>query len=136
MIVLERPIRFEEVDAAGIVFFAHFYAYAHEAMEHLFDALPGGYVDLITKRKIGFPAVHTEADFKAPLRYGDTARIEAGVAKIGETSCTMRYRFVRAKDGVLAATIDHVTVASDLAAMQKLRLPDDVRAALAAHVLA
>jgi acyl-CoA thioesterase FadM len=80
--------------------------------------------------------VHTEADFKAPLRYGDTARIEAGIAKLGETSCNMRYRVVRARDAVLAATIEHVTVASDLVQMTKLRLPDDVRAALAPHLLA
>jgi len=136
VIAIDRAVRFEEVDAAGIVFFAHFYAYCHEAMERLFDGVPGGYVGLITKRKIGFPAVHTEADFKAPLRYGDTARIEAGIAKLGETSCNMRYRVVRARDAVLAATIEHVTVASDLVQMTKLRLPDDVRAALAPHLLA
>ena len=34
---------FEEVDAAGLLFFAVFAAYAHEAMAALFDGLAGGY---------------------------------------------------------------------------------------------
>ncbi len=36
MIVLEREVRFEDVDPAQIVFFARFLSYAHEAMERFF----------------------------------------------------------------------------------------------------
>ena len=133
MIVYERPVRFEDVDAAGIVFFARFLNYCHEAMERFFGELEGGYVRLITERKIGFPAVHVEADFRAPLRFGDVVRIGVSVAKTGTTSCTFRYDFARAGDGVSVATITHVTVASDLTSLTKLPLPDDVRALAAAH---
>lgn len=133
MFVFERAVRFDEVDAAGIVFFGRFIQYCHEAMERFFDGVPGGYVGLITKRRTGFPAVHLEADWKAPLRYGDAMRIEVTVPRIGTTSCTFRYRFVRASDGVEAAIIDHVTVATALDSMQKQPLPDDCRALLEAH---
>ena len=134
MIVTERPVRFEEVDAAGIVFFGRFFHYCHDAMERLFDGVPGGYVDLITRRRIGFPAVHVEADYKAPLRYGDVARIETSVAKLGTTSCTFRYVFTRAKDGVHVATLEHVTVSSALDTMTKVPHPPDVRALLEEHL--
>ena len=43
MVSLERPIKFEDVDAASIVFFARFLNYAHEAMERFFAPLEGGY---------------------------------------------------------------------------------------------
>lgn len=133
MFVHERAVRFEEVDAAGIVFFGRFLEYCHDAMERFFDGVPGGYVGLITKRRIGFPAVHVEADWRSPLRYGDTMRIEVTVPRVGTSSCTFRYRFTRAGDGAEVATIEHVTVSTALDTMQKLPLPEDCRALLEAH---
>jgi len=134
MIVHERAVRFEEVDAAGIVFFARFLGYCHEAMERFFDGVPGGYVDLITKRRIGFPAVHVDANWKAPLRYGDAMRIEVSVANVGKTSSTFRYRFVRKADSVECAIVEHVTVCSMLDTLQKMPLPDDCRTLLESHL--
>ncbi len=133
MFVHKRAVRFEEVDAAGIVFFGRFFEYCHDAMERFFDGVPGGYVGLIMKRRIGFPAVHAEADWKAPLRYGDAMRIEVTVRRVGTSSCTFRYRFLRASDGVEAAVIEHVTVSTNLDAMTKVPLPADCRALLEAH---
>ena len=134
-VVYERAVRFEEVDAAGIAFFARFFNWCHEAMERFFDGVPGGYVDLIMRRRVGFPAVHLEADWKAPLRYGDVARIETSIVKIGTTSATLRYVLTRTRDGVHAATIDHVTVSTDLDTMSKRPLPDDCRALLEQHLI-
>jgi 4-hydroxybenzoyl-CoA thioesterase len=134
VIVHERAVRFEEVDAAGILFFARYLGFCHDAMERFFDGVPGGYVDLITRRKIGFPAVHVDGDFTAPLRYGDVARISVSVARIGGSSATLSYAMKRAHDDVEAATIKHVVVATDLSTMTKLSLPADVRAHLEAHV--
>ncbi|MFO0672802.1 MAG: acyl-CoA thioesterase [Polyangiaceae bacterium] len=86
MFVYERPVRFEDVDAAGIVFFARFLNYCHEAMEAFFGPLDGGYVRLINERHIGLPAVHLDVDYKAPLRYGDVARIEVTIPHVGRSS--------------------------------------------------
>jgi 4-hydroxybenzoyl-CoA thioesterase len=135
-IVYERPVKFEEVDAAGIAFFARFFNWCHEAMERFFDQLPSGsYVNLIMKRRIGFPAIHLVADWKAPLRYGDVARIETAVVKVGTTSATFRYVLTRVSDGVVAATIEHTTVATNLDTMTKRPLPEDCRKLLEAHVI-
>ena len=135
-VVYERPVQFEAVAAAGIAFFALFFNWCHAAMERFFDALPqGGYVSLIMKRRVGFPAIHLVADWKAPLRYGDVARIETSVVKVGTTSATFRYVLTRVSDGVMAATIEHTTVATDLDTMTKRALPDDCRKLLEAHVI-
>jgi 4-hydroxybenzoyl-CoA thioesterase len=129
----QRAVRFEEVDAAGLVFFAWFFNWCHEAMAHLFDGVPGGYVDLITRRRVGFPAVHVDADWRAPLRYGDVATITISVTQVGTSSATLRYVLTRTSDGAHVATIHHVTVATDLDTMTKRPLPDDCRALLEAH---
>jgi len=128
-----RPVRFDEVDAAGIVFFAKFLAYGHEAMEALFGTLPGAYHGLVVTRRVGFPAVHVEADYRAPLRFGDVMTIAVDVVKVGTTSCTFRYRLSRA-DGTHAATVLHTTVCCDITAVPtKIPFPADVRALLEAH---
>src|SRR5215831_9660029 len=99
----ERPVHFEDVDASGAVFFARVLHYCHEAMEALFSPLDGGYVKLINERKIGLPAVRIEADFTAPLRYGDCAVIDVTAPHVGTTSCTLAYDVRRAADGARVA---------------------------------
>ena len=135
MIIHDRPVHFEDVDVAGIVFFARFFGYCHDAMERFFDDVDGGYVALITKRKIGFPAVHASSDFKSPIRYGDVARIAGTVTKLGTTAVHFRFEMTRAQDGAAVATMNHVHVCSNLVTLTKLPLPPDVREALTAHLV-
>jgi 4-hydroxybenzoyl-CoA thioesterase len=134
VIVFDRPIKFEEVDAANIVFFARFVTYAHEAMEHFFNALPGGYAELILERRVGFPAVHVEIDFTAPARYGDVLRIETRVARIGNRSATLWYRMRHAVGDLLACELRHTVVTTDLRTLTSCDMPADVRALLAQHL--
>ncbi|EYF01570.1 acyl-CoA thioesterase [Chondromyces apiculatus] len=134
MFVYRRMVRFEEVDAAGLVFFARFVGYAHEAMEQLFAPVEGGYAGLILARRVGLPAVRVEADHPAPVRYGDTLRIETTVARLGTRSATLRYRMFRASDEVLAAEIRHTVVTTDLEKLVSCAMPADVRAVLESHV--
>jgi len=131
MLAHDRPIRFEDVDAAGIVFFPVFLNYCHDAMEALFAPLEGGYVRLVTERRIGLPTVHIEADYRAPLRYGDIARIQVALLHIGSRSFTLGYTMTRAADGLPVADIKHVVVTTDLNAMRAIPIPTDVRALLA-----
>jgi len=133
--VFERQVRFEEVDAARIVFFARFLGYAHDAMVEFFGQLPGGYVGLINDRAIGLPAVHVECDFVAPLRFGDVARIHVTAARIGRSSCTFRYAMSRKRDGARVAEISHVCVTSDLTTMTSVPIPPDIRTLLERHLV-
>jgi len=133
MIVYERAVRFDEVDRAGIVYFPRYLGYAHEAMEHFFDGLHGGYPRLIVERGIGLPAVDVRASYTAPLRYGDTFVIEITTARIGARSAVLHYRVLRRADGVQAADILHTVVTTDLAAMRSVDMPDDVRAIFELH---
>ena len=134
MIEYLRPVRFEEVDAARIVFFGRYLNYAHEAMEHFFASLDGGYARLIVERGVGLPAVDVKMSFLAPVRYGDVLRIETATARLGRRSAVLRYRMFRARDGEKVAEIEHTIVTTRLDEMASADMPSDVRAALAAHL--
>jgi 4-hydroxybenzoyl-CoA thioesterase len=133
MITLERPIRFQDVDAAGLVFFPNYLAYAHEAMEALFEPLAGGYTRLILERRIGLPAVRVEAEFVAPMRFGELLAIEVSVARLGNRSLTLRFQF-RRPDGTRVAETRHTVVTTDLEALRSCPMPEDVRAICEQHL--
>jgi len=134
VIVYERPVRFDEVDPAGIVFFARFMNYAHEAMENFFAGVEGGYAGLIQTRKIGFPTVRLDADFKIPLRYGDRLRVETSCGNLGNTSATFVHEMRNAANGDLCAVVRHVVVMVMLGVLKPCAMPDDVRARFVAHL--
>lgn len=123
-------VRFEEVDAAGIVYFAHFFSWCHDAMEAMLGAVDGGYAGLVMKRRLGLPAVHVEADFESPLRFGDDVRIAVTAERLGTSSVTLRFDLARASDGGRVATLRHVAVLTDLVELKSRPLPDDVRRVL------
>jgi 4-hydroxybenzoyl-CoA thioesterase len=131
----ERPVRFAEVDAARIVYFAWYLDFCHDALEALFAALPGGYAHLTMVRGIGFPSVRVEADYLAPLRYGDVALIDVSVERLGTRSIALRYALTRSADGVPCAALRQVVVVSRLDALASIDIPDDVRALLAPHLI-
>lgn len=130
MFVYERPVRFADVDAARIVFFARYLEYCHDAIEALFAPLPGGYSAMINERDLGVPSVRVEIDYRAPLRYGDTARIETVVERVGTTSVVFVHTLLRASDRSPCATVRQVVVTARLSALEALPVPADVRALL------
>jgi 4-hydroxybenzoyl-CoA thioesterase len=131
---IERAVRFEEVDAAGLLFFPVFAAYAHEAMAALFDGLHGGYPALIMKRRVGLPAVAMSSEFLSPLRFGDVAEIATSVTRLGNRSVELHYEFKRLGDGVVCATMQHTVVCTDLETVRSCEMPEDVRAVLESHL--
>ena len=131
--VYERKVRFEDVDAATIVFFPRVLAYCHEAMAELVDRHAGGYSSWVVERRIGLPTVHLEVDFTSPLRFGDVARVAVDVERLGTSSCTFAMTVSRAADGAPVAKVKLVTVATDLSAMRSLPFPAPLRRALEAY---
>jgi len=131
--VFSTPVRFADVDHAGIVYYPRFFHYFHLAFEELWRARlgPRAYVELLDRDRIGFPAVRAECDFSAPLRFGDTAEIELSVARMGTTSITFRYRVRRAEDATVVAVGSVVCAVVDLARFVAVPAPARVRDLLA-----
>ena len=133
--VADVKVRFADVDHAGIVYYPRFFHYFHVAMEELYEREFGKtYPEVLDVDRVGFPAVHTEADYRRPVRYGDTLAIETHTAKLGNRSAVLFYRMKQAKGGVVAAEIEHTIVTTDLARMVSVDMPPDVRAIFAEHL--
>jgi 4-hydroxybenzoyl-CoA thioesterase len=82
-----------DCDPAGIMYFPRFFEKFHDTMEHWFhDALHHPYDALIMGRRLGLPAVHTEADFRVPCRFGERLVVELRVPKLGRSSIELAYR--------------------------------------------
>ena len=112
----EVKVRFADVDAARLAFYPRIFGMFHVAFERLFEERFGiRYADVIEKDRIGFPTVHVECDFRAPLRFGDVADVEIAVERLGAKSTTLRYRMTRQPSALLCveATATIVTVRVD-----------------------
>jgi len=100
----EIKVRFADVDHARIVYYPRFFHYFHVAYEDFYDREYGkSYPEVIDGENVGYPAVHTEADYRAPARFGDVLRVRVTCIRIGARSVTLRYRAARVADGVECA---------------------------------
>jgi 4-hydroxybenzoyl-CoA thioesterase len=126
--VFATPVRFADVDHAGIVYYPRFFHFFHLAFEELWRARmgPRAYSALIDVDRVGFPAVRAECDFKAPLRFGDTAEIAVTIPRLGTKSITFRYRVHRAEPRELAAEGQVVCAVVDLARFLAVPIPEHV----------
>jgi 4-hydroxybenzoyl-CoA thioesterase len=83
-------VRFGDEDHARIVYYPRFFHFFHTAFEDFFD-LQGHPYRRCLDEGVGWPAVHAEADFERPVRFGDELRIEVSIERIGRTSATFLY---------------------------------------------
>lgn len=72
----ERVVRFEEVDALGIVWHGRYPSYFEDGRVLLGDQFRIGYMDFYYQGIIA-PIKQMHVDYKRPLRFGETFTIEA-----------------------------------------------------------
>ncbi|MCP5523863.1 MAG: acyl-CoA thioesterase [Verrucomicrobiales bacterium] len=99
---LVRRVEFSETDAAGIVHFSNFFRYM-EAVEHAFIRSLGFSVKLDQHDPpLGFPRIHADCDYRAPLRFEE--EFEAGLLVREKRTRSLGYdiRFRRVGGGEVA----------------------------------
>lgn len=132
---LHYAISFDDVDAAGIVYYPRYFHFCHLAFEDLFNRhWPMSYARLIREKHVGFPTVHIDADYRQPLYYGDSITIDFAIINIGTSSMKVKYSFYGSGNNItFSATV--TTVYSDLVAKKALALPLDLRCFLEEHAI-
>lgn len=131
-----QKIRFDDVDGAGIVYYPRYLHLCHASFEDFFDATaPFSYPALISTMRRGFPTVHIEADFKAPLAYGDTAVVAVSVVKVGNSSMTLHYEIMRKRDAAVCFVADITTVYMDLDTQKSVPLTGEIKAVLSRYLI-
>ena len=122
-------VPFQDIDAAGVVFYAHLFRYAHEAYEHFMQRIGCSLHELLAEGSYLLPLVHAEADYRRPLRHADKLQIELRLKRLGRTSFTLGYRIL-GEDQLEHASLKTVHVVLDRTTQRPLTLPDSLREAL------
>ena len=96
--VFSLPVRFSDIDHAGIVYYPRFFDYFHQTFEAWWRASKGprAYAELIDRQHVGFPAVSAHCEYRSPLRFGDIATVTMGITKLTKRTSTFRYLVHRA----------------------------------------
>lgn len=120
-------VRFGHVDPAGIAYFPRIYDYLHDVFEELWEQHVGErYYRILCDQKVGFPLVHSEVDFKKPLRFGDRPVVRVTCFQLGKSSLGLRYVFEL--DGVVCVEARQTTVCVELDTMKSMAMPAPWRA--------
>jgi len=129
----ESIVRLYDTDAAGFHFYGAQFRFAHEALENFFEHIGLPIAQTIRERKVLFPVVHAEADYRAPLAVGDRLDVRVDVRALGDSSFSIGYRLFRA-DGREAGSVLTVHAAVAAVSGASCPLPDEVRAALGPYL--
>ena len=85
------PVRYAECDQQGVVFNAHYLAYADEAVSHVLASLGTPYEGLLG-RGLDTSVVAAELQWSSPARWGDVVEVDGEVERVGRTSFTVAFR--------------------------------------------
>ena len=120
--VTQLDVRFGDVDPAGIAYFPRIYDFIHQAFETLWAVHVGKrYYYLVSQERLGFPLVHSEVDFKHPLRFGDRPVVKVTSFKVGRTSLGLHYLFF--VDDVLCVDARMTVVCVELGELKSTPIP-------------
>jgi len=115
-------IKMSDTDAAGFVFFARVYDYAHFCYEAFLrkNGLPIS--NILSKENFLLPIVHSSADYKEPLKLDQQITIVLSLEKCSPNSFCLNYEFFNENHQLMCQlkTV-HVAICSD--SLKKIELP-------------
>jgi 1,4-dihydroxy-2-naphthoyl-CoA hydrolase len=128
-----RTVRFQDTDAAGVVYFASVLAISHEAYEESLERAGINLKDFFTNPSVGFPIVHASVDFLRPIFCGDKLLIKLMPQQLSNDKFEIAYEVMIGDVIVAKAFTRHVCV--DTQSRSKTELPEQVKEWLEAHRL-
>ncbi len=113
--------KMHDIDAAGIVFFARFFYYAHDAYEQYLSSRQQS-ISRLMQTRILLPIIHSEADFKAPVTLNENIEIELCLREKRARSFSLEYRFINSQAEIIAI-VRTIHVCMDSKLGKKVNLP-------------
>lgn len=122
---LTLPVRFADVDPAGIVFYPRYFEMLNALVEDWFASLGFPFKLIHMEGKMGVPTVRLEVDFIAPSELGESLDLTIEVTKLGKSSCQLAVTF--ACEGQMRLKALVVLVCMDLGARAAMPWPETLR---------
>ena len=125
------PVRFGDVDYAGIMYYPRFFQNFHAVFEDMFGARLGvPYMSILKDRRIGFPMVKISTDFRRPFRFGEPMRLRIECTRIGNSSVDFLYRGFNGQAAEPSVEAKATVVTVNLDTLQPIAIPPDILAVL------
>ncbi|NER32916.1 MAG: acyl-CoA thioesterase [Oscillatoria sp. SIO1A7] len=108
-----RIIRFQDTDAAGVVYFANVLAICHEAYEASLAAAGIDLKSFFGDRELAIPIVHASVDFFKPMFCGDLLAVSLVPKSLNDNSFEIAYHVAAAatpESGQARAITRHVCI--------------------------
>ena len=122
------PVRFADCDPVGFVYYPNVLHYCHVCMEEFFAQRCGkSYDQLLHDERLGFATVKIDAEYFAPLLYGDVAEVELTITDLGKSSARFNYEIRRVADGSVCARSSQIQVAMNIDTRRALAIPEKYR---------
>ena len=123
-----RVVRFQDVDAAGILFYARTFDYFHDAYVAWLRERGAPLESALRSGEWAAPLHRAEAEYLRPLRFGDALDVALVSVRVGETEFTIDYRIDREGETACVGRTLHVSV--DPVTFRRSPVPAPLRAAL------
>jgi YbgC/YbaW family acyl-CoA thioester hydrolase len=130
---LELPVRFQDVDAAGIIFYPRALELCHDAYVAFLEqaGLP---LHEVLRGPWLAPVRHAEADYLKPLRFGDRVEVSLVAAHLetmpNPTEVTLGFRIARVSDHEVAILSQTIHTFVERKTFARTAVPDELRKAL------
>jgi YbgC/YbaW family acyl-CoA thioester hydrolase len=120
-----RAVKFQDVDAAGTIFFPRVLEYMADAYQDLLGRAGMDVPTMLRERTLAAPLRHAEADYLAPLFFGDEVTVEVVRADVGTKSVLFGHRIK--KGDVVAAVGSTLHVFVDGRTFRPVEVPEALR---------
>ncbi len=87
----QRTVRFEDTDAAGVVYFANVLKICHEAYEEVLITAGFDLKSFFRDSDVAVPIIHADVDFFRPLHCGDRLSVQISSHPINDSEFEIVY---------------------------------------------
>ncbi len=108
--IYQRTVRFQDTDAAGVVYFANVLAMCHEAYE---ESLAASNINLklfFNNPDVAIPIVHASVDFSRPMFCGERVTIHLNTHQLGIDKFEINYIIITQNNQIAQALTRHVCI--------------------------
>lgn len=128
-------VRFQDVDAGGVLFFGRIFDYCHQAYEDFIATSGTDRARYFSGGDFLVPIAHAEADYVKPIRHGEQVVVHIDVTRVGRASFRLRYR-VTGSAGDLRAEASTVHAFVEMKTMKPIPIPGALRGFFQGHLIA
>lgn len=128
---IEEYVRWEDIDAAGIINYQAYLRFFSLAEAELFRSAGLSFGTMFDELQIWLPRVHVECDFFHPVMLDELLEVRAYFGKIGHTSIQLDFEVRRKRDlETIVATGQYVLVAVRKGEFRPTAVPELLRTRL------